>query len=51
MDNNLDALASTWSIDLLTRKINGSVASAGERSRLCEAALHAMNPVEAAAIA
>jgi putative chitinase len=40
--NDLNALANTWSIDLLTRKINGSVASAAERTRLCEAALHVL---------
>jgi putative chitinase len=40
--NELNALAATWSIDLLTRKINGGMAGAAERSRLCEAALHAL---------
>jgi putative chitinase len=40
--NQLNALASTWSVDLLTRKINGGSAGAAERSRLCEAALHAL---------
>jgi putative chitinase len=40
--NRLNALANTWSIDLLTRKINGGTAGAAERSRLCEAALHAI---------
>jgi predicted chitinase len=38
----LNAAADTWSIDLLTRKINGGTAGAAERSRLCEAALHAI---------
>ena len=40
--NNLNVLARTWSIDLLTRKINGGMAGAAERTRLCEAALHAV---------
>jgi putative chitinase len=40
--NGLNALANTWSIDLLTRKINGGMAGAAERSRLCEAALQAI---------
>jgi putative chitinase len=40
--NELNAAADSWSIDLLTRKINGGVAGAAERSRLCEAALHAI---------
>jgi putative chitinase len=39
MANNLNALANSWSIDLLTRKINGGMAGAAERTRLCEAAL------------
>jgi putative chitinase len=38
--NDLNGLAKTWSIDLLTRKINGGMAGAAERTRLCEAALH-----------
>ncbi|HEY4045129.1 MAG TPA: hypothetical protein VGM32_25240, partial [Rhodopila sp.] len=37
--NELNGLANTWSIDLLTRKINGGPEGAAERSRLCEAAL------------
>ena len=37
--NELNALAETWSVDLITRKINGGMAGAAERSRLCEAAL------------
>jgi putative chitinase len=40
--NELNAAADTWSIDLLTRKINGGTAGAAERSRLCKAALHAI---------
>ncbi|HEY0185762.1 MAG TPA: glycoside hydrolase family 19 protein [Rhodopila sp.] len=40
--NQLNTLASTWSIDLITRKINGGSTGAAERSRLCEAALHAL---------
>jgi putative chitinase len=40
--NDLNALANSWSIDLLTRKINGGMAGAAERSRLCEAALLAI---------
>jgi predicted chitinase len=38
----LNALADTWSIDLLTLKINGGTTDAAERSRLCEAALQAI---------
>jgi putative chitinase len=41
-ENDLNALANSWSIDLLTRKINGGSAGAAERSRLCEAALHVL---------
>ncbi|HBK07307.1 MAG TPA: glycoside hydrolase [Acetobacteraceae bacterium] len=40
--NELNALASSWSIDLLSRKINGGSAGAAERIRLCDAALHAI---------
>lgn len=40
--NNLNALAKTWSIDSLTRKINGGMAGAAERTRLCEAALRVL---------
>jgi putative chitinase len=40
--HELNTLADTWSIDLLTRKINGGTAGAAERSRLCEAALQAI---------
>ncbi|HYZ20748.1 MAG TPA: hypothetical protein VE690_01200, partial [Rhodopila sp.] len=38
----LNALATTWSIDLITRKINGGSEGAAERRRLCEAALQAI---------
>ena len=40
--NHLNTLANTWSLDLITRKINGGSAGTAERSRLCEAALHAL---------
>ena len=40
--NRLNALANTWSVDLITRKINGGTAGAAERIRLSEAALHAI---------
>jgi len=40
--NNLNDLAETWSIDLITRKINGGAIGSAERIRLCEAALHLM---------
>ena len=40
--NQLNTLANHWSIDLITRKINGGTAGAAERSRLCEAALQAI---------
>jgi putative chitinase len=40
--HELNTLADTWSIDLLTRKINGGADGAAERSRLCEAALQAI---------
>ena len=40
--NDLNALAGSWSIDLLSRKINGGSAGAAERMRLCDAALHAL---------
>ncbi len=40
--NDLNPLASSWSIDLLSRKINGGSAGAAERIRLCDAALHAL---------
>jgi putative chitinase len=37
--NELNALAANWSVDLITRKINGGMAGAAERTRLCDAAL------------
>jgi putative chitinase len=37
--NGLNALADSWSVDSITRKINGGMAGAAERTRLCEAAL------------
>ena len=40
--NQLNALANTWSVDLITRKINGGTTGAAERTRLCEAALQAI---------
>ena len=40
--NQLNALANTWSVDLITRKINGGADGAAERTRLCEAALLAI---------
>jgi putative chitinase len=40
--NQLNTLANTWSLDLITRKINGGTTGAAERTRLCEAALHAI---------
>jgi putative chitinase len=40
--NQLNSVANTWSIDLLTRKINGGTEGAAERNRLCQAALHAI---------
>lgn len=40
--NGLNALASSWSIGLLSRKINGGSAGAADRVRLCEAALQAI---------
>ncbi|HET6307705.1 MAG TPA: glycoside hydrolase family 19 protein [Rhodopila sp.] len=36
---DLNALADSWSIDLMTQKINGGLGAAAERLRLCEAAL------------
>jgi putative chitinase len=41
-ENDLNALATRWSIDLVTRKINGGLEGAVERNRLCEAALHVL---------
>jgi putative chitinase len=40
--NELNALADAWSIDGLTRKINGGMAGAAERTRLCASALQAI---------
>jgi putative chitinase len=40
--NQLNTLANSWSIDLLTRKINGGTDGAAERKRLSEAALQAI---------
>jgi putative chitinase len=40
--NQLNVLANSWSVDLITRKINGGTTGAAERIRLCEAALHAI---------
>jgi len=40
--NKLNGLANTWSLDLITRKINGGTTGAAERNRLCAAALHAI---------
>lgn len=40
--NQLNAAAETWSLDLITHKINSGMAGAAERTRLCEAALHAI---------
>jgi putative chitinase len=40
--NQLNVLANSWSVDSITRKINGGMTGAAERSRLCETALHAI---------
>jgi putative chitinase len=40
--HQLNALANSWSLDLLTRKINGGTDGAAERRRLSEAALQAI---------
>jgi putative chitinase len=40
--NQLNVLADTWSVDLITRKINGGMSGAAERTRLSEAALRAI---------
>jgi putative chitinase len=40
--NNLNALANAWSLDNLTKRINGGTNGAVERARLCQAALHAL---------
>jgi putative chitinase len=40
--NSLNALADAWSIDAMTRKINGGTAGAVERRHLCDTALAAI---------
>lgn len=40
--NRLNVPANTWSIDLITRKVNGGTTGAAERDRLCQAALNAI---------
>lgn len=40
--NGLNAPAESWSLDILTRTINGGTLGADERARLCQAALHAI---------
>lgn len=40
--NQLNLLANSWSLDLITRKINGGMTGAADRNRLCEAALQAI---------
>jgi putative chitinase len=40
--NQLNGLANIWSVDLITRKINGGTTGAADRDRLCEAALQAI---------
>ena len=40
--NQLNTPANSWSLDFITRKINGGTTGAAERNRLCEAALHAI---------
>ena len=40
--NQLNSLATTWSIERLSLKINGSLTGEAERSRLCAAALHVL---------
>lgn len=40
--NELNPTAEAWAIDTLTRKINGGLSQAAERTRLCNAALHAI---------
>lgn len=41
--NGLNALAQSWSIETLTRRINGGLEGTAERARLCEAALQAVS--------
>lgn len=38
--HDLNPTAEAWAIDTLTRKINGGLSQAAERTRLCDAALH-----------
>jgi putative chitinase len=40
--NELNGLADAWSVDLITRKVNGGTIGAAERTRLSEAALQAI---------
>lgn len=40
--NRLNALANTWSVDLITKKVNGGTDGAAERTRLSHAALNAI---------
>ena len=40
--HQLNVLASSWSVNLITQRINSGMAGAAERNRLCEAALHAI---------
>ncbi|WP_428486008.1 glycoside hydrolase family 19 protein [Rhodopila sp.] len=40
--NHLNKLADCWSTNLVTKTINGGMTGAAERSRLCNAALHAI---------
>jgi putative chitinase len=40
--NNLNPLAEAWLLDTLTRRITGGFTGAGERRRLCRAALQAL---------
>ena len=37
--HQLNPLAEAWSLDSITRKINGGLNGAAERTRLCDAAL------------
>jgi putative chitinase len=40
--NELNRHADAWTLDILTRAINGGMLGAADRARLCEAALHAI---------
>lgn len=40
--NNLNRLADAWLLDSITRTVNGGLAGAAERNRLCRDALHAL---------